>query len=135
AGNTDDCSVKYEVYSNGHYMGKSESNKYTFLFSKSPIISIQEQAYNEGFVEGYNQHEYETYQNLSEKEKVLKAEAWDEGYDQAIDDLIEAGVIGEDEEDSDEEYSEYEFGDVEDDEEDGEEEYCFYKELDRILNG
>ena len=95
--------------------------------------SIQEQAYDEGFVEGYNQHEYETYQNLSEKEKVLKAEAWDEGYDQAIDDLIEAGVIGEEEyldEDFEGYYSEYEFGDVEDDEE----EYCFSKELDKILN-
>lgn len=99
--------------------------------------SIQEQAYDEGFVGGYNQHEYETYQNLSEKEKVLKAEAWDEGYDQAIDDLIEAGVIGESDEDysdedcSEECYSEYEFGDVED----GEEEYCLSKELDRVLNG
>lgn len=94
--------------------------------------SIQEQAYDEGFVEGYNQHEYETYQNLSEKEKVLKAEAWDEGYDQAIDDLIEAGVIGESDEDySDEGYSEYEFGNTEDDEE----EYCFSKELEKVLNG
>lgn len=98
--NTSECLVKYEVYSNGHYIGESESNKYTFLFSKSPISSIQEQAY-------------------------------DEGYDQAIDDLIEAGLIGEDEEGYlDEEYSEYEFGDVDDEEE----EYCFSKELDRILN-
>ena len=99
--------------------------------------SIQEQAYEEGFVEGYNQHKYETHQNLSEKEKVLKAEAWDEGYDQAIDDLIEAGVIVDDEVEypdeaySEECYSEYEFGDVEDDEE----EYCFTKELEKVLNG
>lgn len=87
-----------------------------------------EVAYDEGFVEGYNQHEYEIHQNLSEKEKALKAEAWEEGYDQCICDLIEEGVL----EGTDEEYSEYKFGDVENTEEEG---YCFTKELEKILNG
>lgn len=110
---------------------------------QAEYINSLDRAYDKGFVEGYNQHEYETYQNSSEKEKVLKAEAYEEGYDQAIDDLIEAGVIGEeeyldevcsDEDCSEECYSEYEFGDVGDDE-DREEEYCFYKELEKVLNG
>ena len=129
--NKDNQNLNYRVgYNDGWHDCEASfelGNKFT--------DSIQEQAYDEGFVEGYNQHEYETYQNLSEKEKVLKAEAWDDGYDQAIDDLIEAGVIGEEEypDDgcSDECYSEYEFGDVDDDEE----EYCFSKELEKVLNG
>lgn len=86
-----------------------------------------EVAYDKGFVEGYNQHEYELHQNLSEKEKVLKAEAWEGGYDQCICDLIEEGVL----EDTDEEYSEYKFGAVEDaKDEDG---YCFIKDLQKLL--
>ena len=105
---------------------------------EAEYINSLDRAYDKGFVEGYNQHEYETYQNSSEKEKLLKAKAYEEGYDQAIDDLIEAGVIGEeeylDDDCSDEVCSEYEFGDVGDDE-DGEEEYCFYKELEKVLNG
>lgn len=110
---------------------------------QAEYINSLDRAYDKGFVEGYNQHEYETYQNSSEKEKVLKAEAYEEGYDQAIYDLIEAGVIGEeeyldevcsDEDCSEECYSEYEFGDVGGDE-DEEEEYCFYKELEKVLNG
>ena len=86
---------------------------------------------DEAFEEGYAQA-YSELQAKTERERALQEKAWDEGYEQAIDNLIEAGVIGEDEEDYlDEEYSEYEFGDVEDDEE----EYCFAKELEKILNG
>ena len=90
--------------------------------------SIIDEAFEEGYAQAYSEIQAKT-----ERERALQEKAWDEGYDQAIDDLIEAGVIGEeeypDEGCSDECYSEYEFGDVEDDEE----EYCFYKELDRIL--
>ena len=89
---------------------------------------------DEAFEEGYAQA-YSELQTKTERERALQEKAWDNGYDQAIDDLIEAGVIGEDEDYSDDDYSEYEFGAVEDDEEDGEGEYCFSKELERILNG
>ena len=93
----------------------------------------------DGYESGYNDgwHDCEASFELgNEFTDSIQEQAYDEGYDQAIDDLIEAGVTGEDEEDyldeedSDEEYSEYEFGAVEDDEED----YCFSKELDKILN-
>lgn len=99
------------------------------------FINILEEEFegiiDEAFEEGYAQA-YSELQSKTELERALQEKAWDEGYDQAIDDLIEAGVIREGDEDcSDEEYSEYEFGDVEDDEE----EYCFSKELDKILNG
>ena len=92
---------------------------------------------------GYNDgwHDCEASFELgNEFTDSIQEQAYDEGYDQAIDDLIESGVIGEDEyldEDysdegySEECYSEYEFGDVEDDEE----EYCFFKEIERVLNG
>ena len=71
-----------------------------------------------GFREGYAQ---------ANRERVLQEKAWDEGYDQAVYDLIDGGIFeGLDEEDG---YSEYEFGDAEYDEE----EYCFSKELDKIL--
>ena len=83
---------------------------------------------DEAFEEGYAQA-YSELQSKTERERALQEKAWDEGYDQAVYDLIDDGIVdGLDEED---EYSEYEFGDVEDDEE----EYCFYKELDKILNG
>lgn len=131
----DGSPVNYEVYHNTKFVGQAVSSKELFLLTKSPIDNIKEQAYEEGYVEGYNQHEYEMHQVMSERELDLKAQAFDEGYDQAIDDLIEAGVIEEgeylDEDYYDEEYSEYEFGDVGDNEED----YCFSKELDKILNG
>ena len=86
---------------------------------------------------GYNDgwHDCEALSELDNKfTDSIQKQAYEEGYDQAIDDLIEAGVIGEeeylDDDCSEECYSEYEFGDVEDDEE----EYCFSKELDKILN-
>lgn len=129
--NKDDQNLNYRMgYNDGWHDCEA-----SFELGNDFTDSIQEQAYDEGYVEGYNQHEYEMHQVMSERELDLKSQAFDEGYDQAIDDLIEAGVIGDSDEDCyDEEYSEYEFGDVEDDE-DGEEEYCFYKELDKILNG
>lgn len=95
---------------------------------------------------GYNDgwHDCEALSKLDNKfTDSIQERAYEEGYDQTIDDLIEAGVIGEeeyldddcsDEDCSDEVCSEYEFGDVGDDE-DGEEEYCFYKELEKVLNG
>ena len=95
-----------------------------------------------GFNDGW--HDCEASFELDNKfTDSIQEQAYEEGYDQAIYDLIEAGVIGEeeyldddcsDEDCSEECYSEYEFGDVGDDE-DGEEEYCFSKELDKILNG
>lgn len=99
------------------------------------FINILEEEFegiiDEAFEEGYAQA-YSEIQSKTERERALQEKAWDEGYDQAIDDLIEAGVIGEEDDDcSDECYSEYEFGDVDDDEE----EYCFSKELERVLNG
>lgn len=114
------------------------------------FINILEEEFegiiDDAFEEGYAQA-YSELQSKTERERALQEKAWDNGYDQAIDDLIEAGVIGEEEyldEDysvegcsdeccSDECYSEYEFGDVVDEEEDGEEDYCFSKELERIL--
>ena len=92
---------------------------------------------------GYNDgwHDCEALSELDNKfTDSIQEQAYEEGYDQAIYDLIEAGVIGEeeylDEVCSDEVCSEYEFGDVGDeDDEDGEEEYCFYKELEKVLNG
>lgn len=42
ARNTDECTVEYEVYNDGHYFGVSESNKSLFLLSKSPIDSLNE---------------------------------------------------------------------------------------------
>ena len=95
-----------------------------------------EKIIDEAFEEGYAQACSEL-QTKTERERALQERAWDEGYDQAIDDLIEAGVIGEYEEDyldeeyPEDDYSEYEFGDVEDEEE----EYCFSKELEKVLNG
>lgn len=89
---------------------------------------------DDGYESGYKDAYKEMYYPNNERERALQEKAWDEGYDQAIDDLIEAGVIGEEEyldEDFEDDYSEYEFGDVEGDEE----EYCFSKELDKILNG
>lgn len=89
--------------------------------------SVIDEAFEEGYAQAYSE-----LQTKTERERALQEKAFDEGYEQAIDNLIEAGVIGEDEDDYlDEEYSEYEFGDVEDDEE----EYCFSKELERVLNG
>lgn len=92
--------------------------------------------YRVGFNDGW--HDCEASNELgNEFIDSIQEQAYDEGYDQAIDDLIEAGVIGEDGEDyldedcSEEEYSEYESGAVEDDEED----YCFFKEIERVLNG
>ena len=147
---------------------ESASELELFLKTKTKLIRHNDSDYEKGYVEGYNQHEYEMHQVMPERELDLKAEAfdklslteeefegiideafeegyaqayseiqskterervlqekaWDEGYSQAISDVI-------DEDCSDEDYSEYEFGAVEDDEED----YCFSKELDKILNG
>lgn len=84
--------------------------------------SIIDEAFEEGYAQAYSELQAKT-----ERERALQEKAWDEGYDQAVYDLIDEGIFdGFDEED---EYSEYEFGDVEDDEE----EYCFSKELDKIL--
>ena len=83
---------------------------------------------DESFEEGYAQA-YSELQTKTERERALQEKAWDEGYDQAVYDLIDDGIV--DGLDEEEVYSEYEFGDVEDDEE----EYCFSKELDKILNG
>lgn len=107
------------------------------------FINILEEEFegiiDEAFEEGYAQA-YSELQSKTERERALQEKAWDNGYDQAIYDLIESGDIGEEvylDEDysdeccSDECYSEYEFGDVVDEEE----EYCFSKELERILNG
>ena len=97
--------------------------------SEQEFENIIDEAFEEGYAQAYSEIQAKT-----ERERALQEKAWDEGYDQAIDDLIEAGVIGEeeylDEDCSVEEYSEYEFGDVEDNEE-----YCFSKELARVLNG
>lgn len=97
--------------------------------SEQEFESIIDEAFEEGYAQAYSE-----IQSKTERERALQEKAWDEGYDQAIDDLIESGVIGEeeylDEDCSEEEYSEYEFGDVDDDEE----EYCFSKELERVLN-
>ena len=100
-------------------------------FTEDEVDNIIDDAFEEGYAQAYSE-----LQTKTERERALQEKAWDEGYDQAIDSLIEAGVIEEYEEDyTDEDYSEYEFGDVEDDEDDGEEEYCFYRELEKVLNG
>lgn len=96
-----------EAFEEGYAQAYSELQ--TKTEGVSDLISDAESF---GFREGYAQ---------ANRERELQEKAWDEGYDQAVYDLIDDGL--------DEEYSEYEFGDVEDDEE----EYCFYKELDRIL--
>lgn len=104
-----------EAFEEGYAQAYSELQ--TKTEGVSDLISDAESF---GFREGYAQ---------ANRERALQEKAWDEGYDQAVYDLIDDGIVdGLDEED---EYSEYEFGDVEDDEE----EYCFSKELDKILNG
>ena len=129
---------------------ESASELELFLKTKTKLVKSIEGEYSKGLKEGkeFNKdeqnlnyrmgfndgwHDCESSFELgNEFTDSIQEQAYEEGYDQAIDDLIEAGVIGDDEEDYiDEEYSEYEFGDVED----GEEEYCFAKELERILNG
>ena len=132
-----------------------------FLKTKTKLVKSIEGDYSKGFKKGkefnkddqnlnyrigYNDgwHDCEALSELDNKfTDSIQEQAYEEGYDQAIYDLIEAGVIGEeeyldddcsDEGCSDEGCSEYEFGDVGDDE-DGEEEYCFSKELERVLNG
>lgn len=74
-----------------------------------------------GYESGYKDAYEEMYYPNNERERALQEKAWDEGYSQAISDVIDEDFEGD--------YSEYEFGDVEDDEE----EYCFSKELDKIL--
>lgn len=132
-----------------------------FLKTKTKLVKSIEGDYSKGFKKGkefnkddqnlnyrigYNDgwHDCEALSELDNKfTDSIQERAYEEGYDQAIDDLIEAGVIGEeeyldevcsDEDCSEECYSEYEFGDVGGDE-DEEEEYCFYKELEKVLNG
>ena len=91
--------------------------------------------FNNDYRAGYNDgwHDCEASFELgNEFTDSIQEQAYDEGYDQAIDDLIESGVIEECDEDySEDDYSEYKFGDVEDDEE----EYSFFKEIERVLNG
>ena len=148
--------VHYDVLSSSGERLSSEKCSYKeFLYYNSPKTCSTEDAYEDGFKKGkefnkddqklnyrmgfnagyesgYKDAYEEMYCPNNERERASQEQAYDEGYDQAIDDLIEAGVIGESDEDcSVDEYSEYEFGDVEDDEE----EYCFSKELDRVLNG
>ena len=143
--------VHYDVLSSSGERLSSEKCSYKeFLYYNSPKTCSKEDAYEDGFKKGkefnkddqklnyrmgYNDGWYDceaSFELGNEFTDSIQEQAYDEGYDQAIDDLIEAGVIGESDEDcSDEEYSEYEFGAVEDDEE----EYCFSKELDRVLNG
>ena len=121
-----------------HYFEPLPDSQHESLseLSEQEFENIIDEAFEEGYAQAYSE-----LQTKTERERALQERAWDDGYDQAIDDLIEAGVIGEYEEDyldeeySDEGYSEYEFGDVEDDEDDGEEEYCFSKELEKVLNG
>ena len=105
-------------------------------FTEDEVDNIIDDAFEEGYAQAYSE-----LQTKTERERALQEKAWDEGYDQAIDSLIEAGVIGEEdylvEERSGEEYSdgecfsEYDF----DDEEDNDEEYCFFKEIERVMNG
>ena len=143
--------VHYDVLSSSGERLSSEKCSYKeFLYYNSPKTCSTEDAYEDGskkgkefnkddqnlnYRMGYNDgwHDCEASFELgNEFTDSIQEQAFDEGYDQAIDDLIEAGVIGESDEDcSDEEYSEYEFGAVEDDEE----EYCFSKELEKVLNG
>ena len=148
-----ESTVCYDVlYSSGERLRSDKCSYKEFLCHNSPKTYSTEDAYEDGFKKGkefnkddqnlnyrtgYNDgwHDCEASFELgNEFTDSIQEQAFDEGYDQAIDDLIEAGVIGEeeylDEDCSEEEYSEYEFGDVDDDEE----EYCFSKELDKILN-
>lgn len=76
---------------------------------------------DDGYESGYKDAYEEMYYPNNERERALQEKAWDEGYSQAISDVIDEDFEGG--------YSEYEFGDVEDEEE----EYCFSKELDKIL--
>lgn len=130
-------SVKYEEYKKGYEHGvqhmKMQNSMYKYLEMSDKLSLTEYEVDNiidDAFEEGYSQA-YSELQSKTERERALQEKAWDDGYDQAVYDLIDEGIL----DGLDEEYSEYEFGDVEDDEEDGEEEYCFYKELDRILNG
>ena len=143
-----ESTVCYDVlYSSGERLHSDKCSYKEFLYRNSPKTFSTEYAvekifkkgkdFNNDYRVGYNDgwHDCEASFELgNEFTDSIQEQAYDEGYDQAIDDLIEAGVIGEEEyldEDFEDDYSEYEFGDVEDDEE----EYCFYKELARVLNG
>lgn len=109
-----------------HYFEPLPDSRYESLseLSEQEFENIIDEAFEEGYAQAYSE-----LQTKTERERALQEKAWDEGYDQAVYDLIDEGIFdGLDEEGC---YSEYEFGDVEDDEE----EYCFSKELDRILNG
>ena len=111
-----------------HYFEPLPEESYDYLreLSEQEFENVIDEAFEEGYAQAYSE-----LQSKTERERALQEKAWDEGYVQAIDDLIEEGVIGESDGDySEEDYSEYGFGDAEDDEE----EYCFAKELDRILN-
>lgn len=113
-----------------HYFKPLPDSQHESLseLSEQEFENIIDEAFEEGYAQAYSELKAKT-----ERERALQEKAWDEGYDQAVCDLIDEGIFdGLDEEDD---YSDYEFGNVDDDEEDGEEEYCFYKELDRILNG
>ena len=107
-----------------HYFNPLPDSQHESLseLSEQEFENIIDEAFEEGYAQAYSE-----LQTKTERERALQEKAWDEGYDQAVYDLIDEGVVdGLDEEDD---YSEYEFGDVEDDEE----EYCFSKELDKIL--
>lgn len=107
---------------------KSLERAYEKGFEKGKEFNKDDQNLN--YRVGYNDgwHNCEVSFELGNKDnKTLKTEAWKEGYDQCICDLIEEGVL----EDTDEEYSEYKFGDVDDEEE----EYCFIEELKKVLGG
>ena len=115
---------------------KALKRAYEDGFKKGKELNKDDQNLN--YRIGYNDGWYDceaSFELGNEFTDSIQEQAYDEGYDQAIDDLIEAGVIGEgeylDEDYSDEGYSEYEFSDAEDDEE----EYCFFKEIERVLNG
>ena len=115
-----------------HYFEPLPDSQHESLseLSEQEFENIIDEAFEEGYAQAYSE-----LQTKTERERALQERAWDDGYDQAIDDLIESGVIEEgeylDEDCSEEYYSEYGFGDVEDDEE----EYCFSKELEKVLNG
>ena len=146
-GNEFTDSIQEQAYDEGYEHGVQHMNmqdsidKYlemsdNIYFTEDEVDNIIDDAFEEGYAQACSELQAKT-----ERERALQEKAWDEGYDQAIDSFIEAGVIGEYEEDyldedcfdegySEECYSEYEFGAVEDDEE----EYCFSKELDKVLN-
>ena len=107
-----------------HYFKPLPDSQHESLseLSEQEFENIIDEAFEEGYAQAYSELQAKT-----ERERALQEKAWDEGYDQAVYDLIDEGIVdGLDEEDG---YSEYGFGDVEDDEE----EYCFSKELDKIL--